>query len=368
MVSRSGSTNSPRNSTVTLIGPGVRIDGNITFSGYLRIQGDVVGDVRCDSDSSGTVVVHGAGSVAGAIATPNLVIGGRVQGPIQASGSIEIQDGAHVTGDALYRLLTIEPGAIVEGALRSTETSGDGAPRLDRRIVAASTPEIQALDGPIAHHRRASDRVRSGSRIAGIAAAVMLAVGTGVWLSQDVNLFPPPDAVAADAPAADPVLPPAPEKAVVPPPPSTATAPPAAPEPARVERVKAENPRPDADRIFTVEGIDADKPAGIVFVKTREPAVLFVKSRGAAGDGTRIEVPDRASRRFPISANDVLRVAQGRDVDIYYQGRRLSSAMVEGGQWIAFVPVAPAVATPAVAPITAVSPAAPPAPGATPSE
>lgn len=367
--------NSPRNGTVTLIGPGVRIDGNITFAGYLRIQGDIFGNVRCDSDSSGTAVVHGAGSVTGSIATPNIVIGGRVQGPIRASGSIEIQDGAHVTGDADYRLLTIEPGAIIEGLLRSTETCGDGAPRLDRRIVASDAPELRTLDGPAAHHRRASDRIRSGGRIGGIASAVALAVGIGAWLSRDVNLFPPPDAVAANAPPTEPVLPAAPPEAAPPPtpakavlPPAAAVAPPPVAEPARIERVTRENPGPDAGKVITVEGMDAEKPAGIVFVKTREPAVLYVKSRSATGDGTRTELPERASRRFPMSGNDVLRVAQGRDLDIYYQGRKLSPAMVEGGQWLAFVPVAAGAATSSMAPITAVSPATPAVPGAGPRE
>lgn len=361
-------TKAPGNGTVTLIGPGVRIDGNIAFTGYLRVQGDIVGNVRCDSDSSGTAVVHGAGSVTGSISTPNIVIGGRVQGPLHASGSIAIQDGAHVTGDAQYKLLTIEPGAIVEGSMRSTAALEEATPRLDRRIVASDVSEIQALDKPVAHDRRASDRYRGKARVAGIAAAAIAVAGIGAWMSRDVRLAPPTDAVAAAVPHVDKSPPPAPSKSSTPTPPAPPqppmpkvqpAAPPAIveapppPEPPKPEKAKAENPKPVAGKIITVEGMDSEKPANVLFVKTRESAVLFVKSRNAESDGTRMEVPNRATRRYPISENDVIRVAQGRDVDIYFQGRKLSPSMIEGGQWIAFAPMA------RVAPISPVSPVTP---------
>jgi cytoskeletal protein CcmA (bactofilin family) len=47
----------------TLIGAGVRVSGNITFSGVLRIHGDVHGDVLCDADDIGTAVVGHSGKV-----------------------------------------------------------------------------------------------------------------------------------------------------------------------------------------------------------------------------------------------------------------------------------------------------------------
>ncbi|MBI4998064.1 MAG: polymer-forming cytoskeletal protein, partial [Rhodocyclales bacterium] len=98
MFSKNGKANDPRSSAVTIIGPSASIRGSIAFSGYLRVQGSVVGDVTCNSETSGTTVIHGAGSVAGAIKTPNIVVGGRVEGPLEAAESIEIHDGATVVG------------------------------------------------------------------------------------------------------------------------------------------------------------------------------------------------------------------------------------------------------------------------------
>ncbi len=351
------SKNGSATGVVTLIGQGARIEGTLTFRGYLRIQGDIVGDIRCDDDRAGTAVVHGAGSVIGSIAAPNLVIGGRVQGPMHAGDSIEILDGAQVRGDARYRLLTIEPGAIVEGELIPS-AHADGAPDLERRVLSSDEKDIQALDGALAHGRRASDRRRAGARSAvGIGVAAGLAVAAGLWLSQDPGPLPVATADPAAAPAAPPALPAptqplslAPAEAA----PVAAAAMPAA------DPVKVEGPPPAgpaAGRIITVTGADPAKPAGVVYVRTREPAVLWVKPRAADAVGRRIEVPGHASKKYPISADEVLRVTGGRGVELFFQGRKLSPAALDGGHWIAFeaaeAPTAPA------SPVAAAMPSAP---------
>ena len=53
----------PQKQTDTLIGPHVRIEGNVEFSGVLRVTGEIRGDVGCPADSRGTMVVEISGSV-----------------------------------------------------------------------------------------------------------------------------------------------------------------------------------------------------------------------------------------------------------------------------------------------------------------
>lgn len=345
---------------VTLIGAGVRIEGALTFHGYLRIQGDIVGDVRCDDDTVGTVVVHGAGSVCGAIAAPNVVVGGRIQGPMRATASIEILSGAQVRGDAHYRLLTIEPGAIVEGELIPS-ASTDAAPGRERRVLSPDEKEIQALDGALAHGRRATDRPGRGARrAAGIAVAAGIVVGAGLWW--DGESGPAATVAPESAMPAFGTRPPAPGPA---PSPAAADAAPvavaaAAPVPL-AEPVKADGPAPavrTVSRIVTVTGADPAKPAGVVYVRTRDPAVLWVKPRAADGEGRRIEVAGHVSTKYPVSADELLRVAEGRGVELFYQGRKLASATIEGGYWIAFE----AAGKPPAAPPSPVAAAIPPVP------
>ncbi len=80
-----------QNRTDSLIGAGVCVSGNITFSGVLRIHDDVHGDVLCDADDIGTAVVGHSGKVIGSVKAPHIVVTGRVQGPVHSSAFIEIQ-------------------------------------------------------------------------------------------------------------------------------------------------------------------------------------------------------------------------------------------------------------------------------------
>lgn len=81
MSGTSSSAASAQNRTDTMVGAGMRVDGHIAFTGVLRIQGDVLGDVACQGDAGGTVVVDATGSVTGAVGAPRIVVRGRVLGP-----------------------------------------------------------------------------------------------------------------------------------------------------------------------------------------------------------------------------------------------------------------------------------------------
>jgi cytoskeletal protein CcmA (bactofilin family) len=345
--SNNGKANGPRSSAVTIIGPSASIKGNIAFSGYLRVQGSVVGDVTCNSEASGTTVIHGAGSVAGAIKTPNIVVGGRVEGPLDATQSIEIHDGASVVGDARYKLLAIQEGGIIDGKLIPTAAADNARPRQERRIAAPEVPEIQQLDGPHAHDRRASDHFWTPTKL-GVVFVLIAALGFYAWQRQSRAPAETPAATVAPpsvapsfvpepvAPAKVEEPPPAPKVEVAPPPtphPESKPTAAAAPTPAPVL------PRADPNQVVTVQGLDADKQSNLFFVATREPAVLFKKQRNDTGDGTRIELAAGTQRRFYVSESEVVRVAQGKSLDMFYQGRKVSASTVQSGTWINFVPV-----------------------------
>src|SRR5512139_257476 len=99
----------------TLIGAASRIEGNVRFSGGLRIDGTVNGNIL--SQDSGTLVVSEQAVVEGEIRVAHAVINGKVNGPIHASESLELQAKARVTGDIYYGALEVHLGAIVQGRL-----------------------------------------------------------------------------------------------------------------------------------------------------------------------------------------------------------------------------------------------------------
>lgn len=107
----------PQNRIDTLIGAGTRIEGNITFTGGLRIDGHVRGNIRAEAGQAGTLVLSEPARVDGEIQVSHVVINGTVMGPVYATEYAELQPKAHVTGDVHYKTLEMHLGAIVEGKL-----------------------------------------------------------------------------------------------------------------------------------------------------------------------------------------------------------------------------------------------------------
>ncbi len=102
----------------TLIGVNTHIEGNITFSGGLRVDGHITGNViTTDNTHNNTLVLSDEGSIEGEIRVTNIIINGTVIGPIHAHRYLELQAKAKVYGDVHYGSLEIQLGASVEGKM-----------------------------------------------------------------------------------------------------------------------------------------------------------------------------------------------------------------------------------------------------------
>jgi len=104
-----------------LIGASTVIDGNITFSGGLRVDGRVRGNVAAVEGEAGTLVVSEHAQVEGEIRVSHAVINGTVTGPVHASEYIELQPKANVTGDVHYKTIEMHLGAVVQGRLSNQD-------------------------------------------------------------------------------------------------------------------------------------------------------------------------------------------------------------------------------------------------------
>lgn len=107
----------PQNRIDTLIGVGTSIDGNLNFSGGMRIDGEVNGNVIAAPGKPSTLVLSEHARVNGEVSVTHLVVNGTISGPVTASEYLELQGKAKVSGDVHYKTLEIQLGAIVEGRL-----------------------------------------------------------------------------------------------------------------------------------------------------------------------------------------------------------------------------------------------------------
>ncbi len=112
-----GKQSKPQNRIDSLIGIGTKVDGDVHFTGGLRVDGEISGSVVADPAKASTLVLSEHARVDGEISVTHLVVNGVVTGPIHAAEYLELQSKAKVTGDVRYKTLEIQLGAIVEGKL-----------------------------------------------------------------------------------------------------------------------------------------------------------------------------------------------------------------------------------------------------------
>lgn len=126
-VKRAGSTTEDR--LTSLIGSNLTIDGEIVFTGAMRVDGTVRGAMTVPVRSEGTLIVGEQGRIEGDVRVSNLVVGGQVQGSVFATGSVTVASTGRVAGELHYGRLELETGGQVDGSLapvRMPDPAGSG--------------------------------------------------------------------------------------------------------------------------------------------------------------------------------------------------------------------------------------------------
>ena len=101
----------------TLVGADTRIEGDLSFSGGLRVDGAIHGDVAEQNGNPSTLILSEHGRIEGAVTAAKIVLNGKVVGTVKSSHFIELQTKARITGDLHYKSLEMHTGAVIEGKL-----------------------------------------------------------------------------------------------------------------------------------------------------------------------------------------------------------------------------------------------------------
>ena len=109
----SGETSSPRGAATqaTQIAPGTRIEGAVTGSTELVIEGEIVGTVKVEA----TVVVGASGVVQGPITGRLVKVAGKVIGNVRGTDRVEVGPAAVLEGDITAPRVVIAEGAFFKG-------------------------------------------------------------------------------------------------------------------------------------------------------------------------------------------------------------------------------------------------------------
>jgi len=114
----------------SLIAQGTRIDGNVIFHDGLRVDGEVVGDIRANEEKTSILVISEVASVCGQIHADHVIINGTVKGPVHALELLELQPKARIEGDVSYRALEMHQGATISGQLKPMAADAEDKPTL----------------------------------------------------------------------------------------------------------------------------------------------------------------------------------------------------------------------------------------------
>jgi len=113
----------------SLIAEGSQLDGNMTFSEGLRVDGNVTGNVKAADGGASILVISESAKIIGEISADHLIITGSVKGPVHAHLMLELQPKARIEGDVHYAALEMHQGALIAGQLRPI-VAGEEKPTL----------------------------------------------------------------------------------------------------------------------------------------------------------------------------------------------------------------------------------------------
>jgi cytoskeletal protein CcmA (bactofilin family) len=127
--------NKPQNRIDSLIGAGTTIEGNISFTGGLRVDGEIRGNVIAAGGQASTLVVSEQARIDGEIHVSHLVANGTINGPVHSAEFLELQAHSRVKGDVHYNTLEMHLGAVVDGRLVHSSAATESGKTVELKIA-----------------------------------------------------------------------------------------------------------------------------------------------------------------------------------------------------------------------------------------
>lgn len=100
-----------QDTTESVIGPSVHLEGNFNSSGNVIIIGSLTGSMT----TSGNVRIEEGAVVQATVASNHIFVAGEVRGDLHALEQIELAPTAKIIGNVETKILSVAPGAILHG-------------------------------------------------------------------------------------------------------------------------------------------------------------------------------------------------------------------------------------------------------------
>ena len=128
---------------ISIVGSGMKVNGDVETEGTIRIEGRVEGTVRAGK----AVVVGKDGRIKGDIFTQDAVVGGEVNGTIVAESRIELQATCVVEGEIRARRIQLDEGGRVNGKVHTGEVKAASGSSASSSASSSGSAAASSSDG-----------------------------------------------------------------------------------------------------------------------------------------------------------------------------------------------------------------------------
>ena len=117
----------------TIIGLGSAVSGDVHANGFIRVDGDIDGNL----ESTGNIIIGDKARINGSITALSTVVGGIVLGDIYAPNGLKLLSSSAVIGNISTRKLEIEENVIFHGhciTLKNDEEFNQAAEQFSNKM------------------------------------------------------------------------------------------------------------------------------------------------------------------------------------------------------------------------------------------
>jgi cytoskeletal protein CcmA (bactofilin family) len=147
----------PHRADVGHIGKSVQIKGELTGSEDLYLDGSIEGTIDLRDHS---LIIGPNGKIKAAITARDLVVHGKVEGNVTATGRVELRRSCTLIGDVSTQRIVIEDGAFFKGAIdikEKTQSVEARKPLVAAASVGMSSSSVSGSSSGVSSYSAGSD-------------------------------------------------------------------------------------------------------------------------------------------------------------------------------------------------------------------
>ena len=113
----------------TLIDKDIVISGDTTYTGGIRVDGKIKGNLKVHGDE-GSLLIMGYGStITGDVEVEKAIINGEINGNVKCKDYLELNTNAIVNGSIEYDIIEVQEGAKITGDLKFIKNNKKTEPK-----------------------------------------------------------------------------------------------------------------------------------------------------------------------------------------------------------------------------------------------